>query len=509
MRPAPTTAHIMLRISAGFLVILLMILLAAPLRCHAQTPLTQPASSKKASQIPAVTQMQSFVTQVPANLDVRKRHLYDSLTMFFQEFERGAVSNSLTVEQSMKISEQNSNDLAISESQTRSAADKIDEVRSLQNPTLGITGTYYKIGPIPEFVIPGSTNPVKLMSDSNYDLKFTAQYLLSNFGNLQNSKKAACLNFMQSKVGEDRVRSDLLLSVVLSFFNVVEKKGYMAVAEQGIRAKELQYKLARDNFEAGTFPRYEVIQANVGLKDAELLVIQSAKELELQKANLRKLLGLDQTAELDVRRPRFAQYPLPNLEECIELAYKERPEITQLQLAVEIAKVNVDLAYGGKNPVLLLVSTYDNQTQTFASTPSQWNLAFNFKIPVFDGGLTWAQVKQAKESLEQANLALAQLKRDIAFQVKSAHLSVMESIKKFDTAEANIEQATEAYDIALMRYQEGISTHLELDNALVVYLNAHANLLSAFCEYQRSWAALMYATGSSLKGVYYDQTARE
>lgn len=482
---------------------------ASPQKPPAKTEGTPPLKIRKGvSSFPeAGTETPKAI--LPRNLDLKRKHFLDSLTLFLQEYQQEAILDTFSLESCLKMAEENSNDLAIAISKSRAAADNIDKVKSQKNPTLSALGTYSRTGPIPQFNIPGFGGNIKIMNDVNYDLKFTAQYLITNFGTFENAKKVAYLNYIQTKVGEDRVKSDLDLKILESFFTVVETKGFVAVAMQAIKAKELQCNLAKANYEAGTFPKFEVIQANVGLKNAQLEVIKAAKRLELVKANMRNLLGLKQTKEFDIRRPRFILHPVPDLESAIKTAYENRPEVTQLDIAVDIATTNVDLAYSGYNPTLLLVTTYDYQTENFARTPTQWNLALNLQVPIFDGGLAWAQIKQAKEALLQAKLAREQLKRDIALQVKSAHLSVNESIKKMETAEANLEQAQEAYDIALVRYQEGLSTHLELDNSLVDWLNSHAALISAYCEYQRSWASLIYAMGLSLKGVYYEQGAKE
>lgn len=442
---------------------------------------------------------------VPPNLDIKKRHFYDSLTMFFRAYGEGSTESQLTLGDCIKIAEDNSNDLSIARSKTRSAADRIEEVKSAQNPQLSASAYYLKQGPIPSFTIPGFGGPIQLISDTNYDLKLTASYLISNFGLIDIAKKVAFLSYMQSKVDEDRVRADLELNVIRNFFTLVENEGFVTVAKRAISAKELQYKIAKANFDEGIFPKFEVIQASVGLKNAELSVVEAARGMELVRAQVRNLLGIQQTAALDVRRPAFLMYPTPELEKAIDVAFLNRPEMAQLDIAVDIARANVDLAANGKNPSILLVSTYDQMTEGFGRTPTAWTTSLNFQVPIFDGGTTWAKIKQAKESLTQAELARDQLKRNIALEVKSSHLSVIESRQKLDTAEANLEQAQEAYDIALVRYEEGIGTNLELDNALVNYLNANATVLSAYCEYERSWASLVHSMGLLLKGGYYDQ----
>jgi len=437
-------------------------------------------------------------------LDIQKKHFYDTLTLFFVDYGESEEPGAMTVNECLRIAKENNLDLSIAASKSAQAAYKIDEVKSAQNPTLNGLGTYMQRGPIPQFSLPGGGS-LDVVNSSSYDTRLTAQYLISNFGILDNSKKIAYLNYIRSRVDEDRVLSNLNLDVLKTFFTIVETKGYVGVARKAIKARETQFSIAKAHYDEGVFPKYEVIRANVSLKQAEETIITAARVYELTKAQLIKILGLEQTVTVDVRRPRFEVYTLPELEYCIDQSYKYRPELIQLDIAVQIGKANVDLAGCGKNPTLLLTGTYDYQTPNFASPPSSWTAMFTVQVPIFDGGATYSRINQAKESYSQSILAKDQMKRDIALQVKSAHLSVIESLKKMDTAEANLDQAKEAYDIALIRFQEGVGTTVDLDNALVGYLQSNSSLLSAYCEYQRSWATLVNAMGYTVKGVDYEQ----
>lgn len=436
-------------------------------------------------------------------LDIQKKHFYDTLTLFFDQYSESDEPGALTVNECLKIAKDNNLDLSIAASKSAQAAYKIDEVKSAQNPTLTGLATYMQRGPIPNISLGGAS--FSMINNSNYDTRLTAQYLISNFGILDNSKKIAYLNYIRNRVDEDRVMSNLNLEVLKTFFSIVETKGYVAVARKAIKARETQYNIAKAHYDEGVFPKYEVIRANVSLKQAEEVIISAARAYELTKAQLIKVLGLEQTINIDVKRPRFEVYTLPELENCIDQSYKYRPELIQMELTVQIGKANVDLAGCGKNPTLLLTSTYDYQTESIATQPSAWAAMFTIQVPIFDGGATYSRVKQAQEIYTQAQLGRDQMKRDIALQVKSAHLSVIESLKKLDTAEANLDQAKEAYDIALVRYQEGVGTTADLDNALVGYLQSNSSLLSAYCEYQRSWATLVNAMGYTVKGVDYEK----
>ncbi len=441
---------------------------------------------------------------IPSNLNIKDRHFYDALTIFYMNYGDPLQPGAMTIGQCLAMAEQNSNELAIAYSRTKEAGFKIDQVRSAQNPTLSAVTTLLDQGPVPVATIPGAGS-FPLGTAFNYDLKLTAQYLVTNFGLLDSSKKVAGLNYVRTKVDEARVMSNLNIETIKAYFTLYETKGFVAVAREGIHARETQYKIAKANYDEGVFPKLEVIRANVTLKQAQQDIISASKALELVKARLRTIMGIEQTKELDIQAPHFGAHTLPDLQETIDTAWKNRPEVTQMNLAVDIARTNIDVAIGGINPTLLLISNYDLKSESFGSSPSSWNTMLTLQVPIFDGGATWSKVQQSKEVLTQNISALDQLKRDIALQVKNAHIIVMESQKRMETEEANLEQAKEAYDITLLRYQEGIGTNVELDNALVSYLQSHSTLLQAFCSYQRAWADLLYSMGLPLKGVYNGQ----
>jgi outer membrane protein len=456
------------------------------------------------SLFPAAVGAQSQESDIALPLDVKNKHFYDDITLFFRKYGEEPAPGALSIDDSLKIARENSTQLAVVLSRVREASFKIDEVKSLKNPNLGFTGSMIERGPVPTFTLPG-LGSFKLFNATSYDMKLTSQYLVTNFGTFENAKKVAYLAYFRTRIDEDRVSSNLHLDVLKSFYSIVETKCFLAVAKEAINARELQYSIAKANYDEGIFPKLEVLNANVNLKQAQQSIIRGVSGLEHTKADMRNVLGLEQTAPFDITSPPFHIYPVPDLGQSIDMAYKNRPEMVQIDLAVDIAKTNIDLAYGGMNPSIVAVATYDDQSEGFGSTPSSWSALMTLQIPIFDGGTTLAKVNQAKESLKQTTLAREQLKREIALQVRNAQINIMENIKKIETEEANLDQAKEAYSIALLRYREGIGTNLELDNALVGYLTSHSTLLSSYCEYHRSWASLLNAIGVLEKGADYVQ----
>lgn len=429
-----------------------------------------------------------------------KERIYSLLNDFFSDMNgKGDAGKIITLIDSLRLGQRHSVGLADARSKSSQAYYVVEEVKSAKRPTLTLNGTGSWSGPV-QTVSLGDLE-MQMGNDWNWNSGVATRYLISNFGLFEDSKKAAWLRYLGARVNEETVELSLYNNVMSSYFNVLEMKGLLLVANQAVSVRQLQLELSQARFEEGVSPRYDVLNSDVYVKQAQQQQTNARRALELQKASLRNILGMSQLENFDVLRPPYMEILDRDLENALELAFNNRPEIAQLNLAVETAKTNVDIAYKGKAPSLVFTGAYDIQSEGFGRTPNAWSTAISIQIPIFDGGAAKSKVAQAKEVLVQTELSLEQAKRDVAFQVNDAYLRIEESKKKLQTAESGLLLAKEAYEISLERYRESIGTYLELDDATVNYMSAMASLASAYCEFERSQVNYFYATGLLVKEV--------
>ncbi len=431
--------------------------------------------------------------------DVKTGHFYDVLTLLFRSIAPEDAQSAITLKESLEIAEKQSMSLANARSKVNELYYRVDEVKSAKNIIVGASGSATYSGPVQTIEFDGNT--MALGSYMNWSSAVTAQYLISNFGLFEDARKMAWLSYLNAKLDEERLTEDLYSSVITSYMGALETTGLYVVAENAVELRKQQMEIAKAKYEEGISPKYDMLTTQVNLKEAEQSLITSRRAMELNKASLKNIMGLPQTQFLTVVRPiYFAKNDL-DLPSAIDMAYKNRIEMAQMDMTVEIAKTNCDLAAQGKNPNLLFNGRYSLQSVGFGSSPYGWSTGFSLNIPIFDGGQTKAQLSQAKEVLKQSEYAREQTRRDIDLQVADALLRIDESRKKLQTAEASLDMARESYEISFVRYKESVGTFLELDSATVSYLQALVTLSSAYCEYERSQSNLLYSTGLLVKEV--------
>lgn len=434
-------------------------------------------------------------------LDVESSHFHDSLTTLFKKLEPENESSIpvLTLKKSLEVAEKKSMALAIARSKIDEAYYKIDEVRSGKNIIAGITGNASYSGPIQTIEFEGTS--MSLGSATNWSGAFTARYLLTNFGLIEDAKKSAWLNYMSVKLDEEKELTELYNSITTSYFGVLETSGLHIVAKNAVELRRQQLEVAQAKFEEGVSPKYDLLTAKVNFKSAEQDFNSSQRAMESNKSALKNKMGLDQSEDFFVLRPASISTEDTTLESSVDMAYQNRIELAQMDMVVDMAKKGFDIAAQGKNPSLLVNGSYSLQSVGFGKMPYAWSTALALDIPIFDGGETKAKMNQAKEQIKQAEYSREQLKRDLSLQVKDALLRISESKKKLQTAQAALDLAKETYEVSLVRYKENVGTFIELDSATVNYTSALADLSSAYCECERSQLNLLYSTGLLVKEV--------
>lgn len=457
----------------------------------------QSRQKNKTKETQNLSKFQKLWTELP--LDIEQKHFYDPLSIFLGEMSSSESGTRLTLSKTLQIAIENSVEIAKAKSMTKEAYYRIDEVKSAKGIIVNATGSGSYSQPIAQMNLNGTT--VDMGEAWNWSAGITASYLITNFGLFEDTRKAAWISYVSAKMDEERLLKELYNDISSSYLTTLELSGLYMVAQSAVEVRNSQLEIAKANYEEGVAPKYDMLTMQVNLKTAEQNLIIARRNLEQAKSNLRNRLGIPQTEDFFVVKPPYFHMTHSSLEESIQQAYLNRTEMQQMDIALEIAKTNVNIASQGSNPSLTWNNSYTLRNEVTGSNKYSWSSGLSLNIPIFDGGATKARTEQAKELLNQAILDKTQLERDIAMQIKDATLQIDENKQRLFTAEASVDMAKEAYLIALVRYQESVGTFLELDDATTNYLEALATLSSAYCAYERSLLNMLYSIGIIVEEV--------
>jgi outer membrane protein TolC len=235
-----------------------------------------------------------------------------------------------------------------------------------------------------------------------------------------------------------------------------------------------------------------VANARVGLLSSNNSIKKSA--IQLQNA-----IGIPITTNFDIEDFPPQQITIDTLDNYINIAKSNRPEILISKAVVETAKVNINIKKFNNQIIPTVNGSWD--CTLVGKEKSSYKITAGVTYSIFDGGANKADINAAKTSLESAIIGQKQTDKDIQLQVQTAYIDVIDAIELIKYSDLSVKSAQTSYDAQEEKYKLGLGTTLDLLNAQNDLVTAQSNAVTANYDYYINIGKLEYATGK--QGVLY------
>jgi outer membrane protein TolC len=295
------------------------------------------------------------------------------------------------------------------------------------------------------------------------------------------------------------------------FYDVIFNRALIRVREESVAVLQSQLQDQQSRFEAGTVPRFNVLQAEVALANAIPPVIQARNALRISQFALVKQLGLDYPSDpalvpIDVLGQLDYNPIKIDLAKSVFTALTRNPSLKVQRQNILIGNEQLKAALSGFQPTLNATAGYqafnaptsssldDAVNGLFFGVTGSWN--------IFDGLATVGATQAARASLQQSMINYDNGARGIELDVQRAVSNLIEAQEVIDSQRANVVQATEALRLSRERLDAGAGTQLDVLNAQVSLLQAQTTELEGRFRYITALAE--YNRVLSLDTVYAD-----
>ncbi len=302
------------------------------------------------------------------------------------------------------------------------------------------------------------------------------------------------------------ILDQLLATVKTQFYQVVVNRELIKVQEQSVHLLESQLKDQQNRFEAGTVPRFNVLQAEVALYNQLPLLITAQNNYRISKITLAKTLGLDFQPRRGESPPLEVVGEMPYiprsiaLVDAIELGKERRPFLKQARANVLNQLQQVRAAAGQWLPT---ITTTGGGEWVSSPTNSSWHdiskgwiATVQGSVPIWDSGAIAGQVIQQRALLSEAKFTYEDDVRQVELEIQQAYSNLLQNQELIKSQEKNVELADEALRLAKARLDAGAGVQLDVLNAQVQLLTAQTTRLQALFGYNSSLAEFDRATGA-------------
>jgi outer membrane protein TolC len=356
-------------------------------------------------------------------------------------------------------------------------------------------------------------------------------------GQIWGSTKIAYLNRQVAVFQFERIVADTILAVRSRFYDVLYNDQLIRVREASIHYLEEQLQTVKRRFEAGTVPKFDVLQAEVALANARPPLIQAQNDFRIAKLRLANLMALNTHMENVEAFPyvligelQYSPYD-PGLSESIGTGLKRRVEIKETEKLVEARKEGVHVSYSGYKPRLeiygqfgghspslgdskqLVVGGVTNSVRGSTSdldpTVSGWSAGAQLTWDVFDGFSTHGRVNQAKALLDSAKQDLEEKKREVGLEVRGAYSRLQEAREVLESQKKVLEQAEEGLRLSQARFSVGAGTQLDVLQSQTALTDARTTHARALFEWNVAVATLERNMGINTRIADLDELRKQ
>jgi outer membrane protein len=376
---------------------------------------------------------------------------------------------------------------------------RIDETRSAYYPTLSGDVTGSQANPRARLGA-GYLNDPSLFNRVGQGI--TLSQLITDSGRTPNLVASSRLQAGAAERTVQATKYDVLVRVNQAYFGTLRAQALVKVAQETRAARQLLVDQVTALYNNKLRSEVDVAFVAVELANAKLLVLQADDQVQQAFAELTRALGSQDGATYQLADEPLPPSPPLKVEDLVQQALSARPELASLQLnrdaAYKFERAERDLALptanfigvGGYMP-------YISQLSLPRVTPPEYEgVAVNVEIPIFNGGLFKARREEAHYRAMEADQRLRDEAEAIARDVRTAWAGASTAYQRLDVTAELVRQANLAQQLAQGRYDLGLSTIVELTQALLNVTSADIQNMNAKYDYQSQYATLQYTMGA-------------
>ncbi len=322
---------------------------------------------------------------------------------------------------------------------------------------------------------------------NQYNLGLSLSQNVFTGGRVTAQYRAAGASERRADIQLTSMRAQLLLDVTQAYYDATLSDRLVSIAQATLAQAETTLVQTRVARQVGNQPEFELLRAEVTRDNARPVLIQRLSDREIAYTRLKQLLNLplDQSLELtttlDDPEPAGSARLTALLSETPDTATEDRAPVREASAGLDASRNALTVARSQRWPTITLSSQYGRVAYPSGGLPDwgmfrqNWNVVASAQIPIFTGGNIKGDELIARANLEEAKARLQQTRELAELDTRNALNRLAAARATWEASTGTVEQASRAYQIAEVRYREGISTQTELTDSRILLQQAQAN----------------------------------
>jgi outer membrane protein TolC len=336
-------------------------------------------------------------------------------------------------------------------------------------------------------------------------LGVTLSQNLFTAGRVTSAVQGAAAARTSADIGLDAARAQVALDVAQAYFNAVASDKLVEIEDSTLVQAERTLQQTTVSRQVGAAAEFDLLRARVARDNQRPVVIQAKSNREIAFLRLRQLLGISLTQPITLTtsirdegiadslpRPLQLNQPItmPGGDRGLlpDTSVSHRSSVRQAEANITAQEYALRAAKWERLPSAQVSSTYQRYGypvdaglghNVFGAYYPNWTVSLGLSVPIFLGGKLTGDRMVAEANLAEARQSLDQVRELAALDARTALAQLEEADASYAASVGTDTQAARAYAIAEVRFREGISTQVELQQSRTQYEQARLNRVLA------------------------------
>lgn len=346
------------------------------------------------------------------------------------------------------------------------AQEVVKETRSGFFPAISAVGTAVGANEEGTRLLAGGLNNPSVYDRAAGGLQVSQ--LITDFGRTANLTASSRLQAEAQNQNLEITREQVWLQVDAGYYGALGAQAVLRVARQTLETRQLLLDQVTALATNQLRSQLDVSFAQVQFQQARLLVERAENDADAAMATLSAALGYREfhPFQLVEQPPPTTATATNDVSELVQSALARRPELLSLRNQRDAALRFARAERAARFPLLQAVGAAGDAPAHDSHLPDDYAVGgVQLSVPLFAGGLYSARQHEAELRAQSDSELLRSLEDNVIRDVRIAWLNVNNAVQQLQTTGELVRNAAEAFDLARARYQNGISSIVELSEA--------------------------------------------
>jgi len=414
-----------------------------------------------------------------------------------------AQERTLSLEEAIRLGLDNSKQLKLSRTRIDEAVAQYNQVKDRALPTANASVAYNHAEILNDKFQIGEGEPFNLPARSDaYIGTLSLQQLVFQGNKLKFAKLSTELLTDVSRLDVEKNKQEIAYHIINGYFNLYKVIQSQKVVEQNLKVIDQQIRQSQRFFEQGLITQNEVLRFQLQKSNVQLTALDLENNRRIVNYNLDLLLGLPETATIQVAELPGVNPLNADLAQYVDTALAAREELKQNTLRTQVAEFNIKSTKADLLPTLGVGANmyYINPSGKFIPSANRFLAPVTLGATVsWNMASLWTNKNKVAEATIQKEETLINkgiLEDQVKSEVNTDYQNYTKAVQRIGILQTSIAQARENDKILESKYRNNIASVTDRIDANTQLFQSEINLEIAKADAMLAYYTLLKSTGN-------------